>query len=236
MATNSSTFNPYQPPAVVSDAAALAPDTEFLFNDKVVAGVGRIVLPRICVVTGATDRLVAHESRLWWCSQWITTTRSILILAAMFGGIPMLMHLPPRMTVLPPWPGIEEAFQLNVGAALIALAVGFVAASIMFRKSIDVRWFISESYHRRSSYKRWMLALLAIAVTAANWFFFNARDWSVMALPMIWVMGCVVQVVRGRRPLFVAGTLDGLFLIGGLSEKFLAKTERLVAAYALKDR
>lgn len=236
MATNSSTFNPYQAPTVTADEPALPSDTEFLFNDKVVAGVGRIVLPRICVVTGATESLIAHESRLWWCSRWITTTRSILILAAIFGGIPMLMHLPPRMTALPPWPGIEKTFQLNVGAALIALAIGFMAASFMCRKSIEVRWFISESYHRRSSYKRWMLALLSIAVTAVNWFFFNARDWSVMALPMIWVIGCVVQVVRGKRLLFVAGTLDGLFLIGGLSEKFLAKTERLVAAYGARDK
>ena len=45
MAINASFFNPYQAPAAVTDEPALAPDTEFLFNDKVVAGVGRIVLP-----------------------------------------------------------------------------------------------------------------------------------------------------------------------------------------------
>jgi len=139
MAQNGSTFNPYQAPIVTGDEPALPSDTEFLFNDKVVAGVGRIVLPRICVVTGETENLVACDSRLWWCSRWITTTRSILILAAMFGGIPVLMHLPPRMPVLLPWPGTAGALQLNIGATLIALAVGFIAASYIFRTSVEVR-------------------------------------------------------------------------------------------------
>ena len=53
---------------------------------------------------------------------------------------------------------------------------------------------------------------------------------------MIWVIGCIVELVRGKRVLFVAGTLDGLFLIGGLSERFLAETERLVAAYAARGK
>ena len=74
-------FNPYQAPVATSDQASLAPDTEFLFNNKVVEGTGRIVLPRICIVTGETESLVERESELTWCSRWITTGRSIAILA-----------------------------------------------------------------------------------------------------------------------------------------------------------
>lgn len=108
MAMAGSSFNPYQPPTETSNHAGLVPDTEFLLNDKVVAGVGRIVLPRICVVTGATVSLGAYENRLWSRNRWIATARSIMILAAVLGGIPMLTHLPSGMNLLSPSPGVKN--------------------------------------------------------------------------------------------------------------------------------
>ena len=95
MVSGISNFNPYQAPTTPASDAALAPDMEFLFNDKVVAGAGTIVLPRVCVVSGSTDSLLARESRLWWCTRWITFTRGIMIFAALFFGFPMVMNLPP---------------------------------------------------------------------------------------------------------------------------------------------
>jgi len=52
----------------------------------------------------------------------------------------------------------------------------------------------------------------------------------------IWAVVSLFLLVRGNRILFVAGKLDGLFLIGGLSEKFLAETQRLVDTYVAKDK
>jgi len=98
--TTTSNFNPYQAPGTSISDASLAPDTEFLFNDKVVAGTGTIVLPRVCVVTGSTDSLIARDSRVWWCPRWIMFTRNAMIFAALFFGIPTLMNLPPGVMSL----------------------------------------------------------------------------------------------------------------------------------------
>lgn len=236
MATNSSTFNPYQPPAVMSDAAALAPDTEFLFNDKVVAGVGRIVLPRICVLTGTTDRLVARESRLWWCNRWITNGSFITTLAALFVGIPMLVHLPPGATKLVPWTGIAGFFQMVVGAALCAAAIGFLAATLIFRSAVNVRWFISEKIVNKSFSRRLWNLLIASGVAVSFWILAGPRWRGGALMATIWAVASIVALVRGKRVLFVAGTINGLFLIGGLSDAFLAETQRLVTAYAAKDK
>lgn len=154
MAMTGSTCNPYQPPNVTLVDVVLAPDTKFLFHDKVVAGVGWIVLPQICVVTGTTDHLVAHESRLWRCSRWITNGSVITALAAAFVGISMLTHLPPGSKGLAPWAGIESSLQLMVRAALWAAAVGFLAAGFLFRSAVDVRGFISDQIANTSFSRR----------------------------------------------------------------------------------
>jgi hypothetical protein len=236
MAMTGSTFNPYQSPDVTSVDAVLAPDTEFLFNDKVVAGVGRIVLPRICVVTGMTDRLVAHESRLWWCSRWITNGSVITALAAAFVGIPMLTHLPPGATRLAPWPGIESFLQLMVGAALCVAAVGFLAAGFLFRSAVDVRWFISDKIANTSFNRRLWNLSLASGVTILCWILAGSRWRGATLMATLWTFASVVALVRGKRRLFVAGTFDGLFLIGGLSDAFLAETQRLVAACSARGK
>jgi len=236
MAMTGSTFNPYQSPDVTLVDAVLAPDTEFLFNDKVVAGVGRIILPQICVVTGTTDHLVAHESRLWWCSRWITNGSVITALAAAFVGIPMLTHLPPGATRLAPWPGIESFLQLMLGAALCGAAVGFLAAGFLFRSAVDVRWFISDKIVNTSFNRRLRNLLIALGVAVSFWILAGPRWRGGALMATIWAVASVIALIRGKRVLFVAGTIDGLFLIGGLSDAFLAETQRLVAAHSAKDK
>ena len=120
---NTENFNPYQAPGTPTSDASLGPDTEFLFNDKVVAGAGTIVLPQVCVVTGSTDSLLPRESRLWWCTRWITFPRSIMIFAALFFGIPMVMNLPPGVLGLSASPTIWASLQLIAGAGLILGAI-----------------------------------------------------------------------------------------------------------------
>jgi hypothetical protein len=236
MAINASFFNPYQAPAAVTDEPALAPDTEFLFNDKVVAGVGRIVLPWICVVTGAADALVARESRLWWCSRWITNCSAIAAMAAGFVGIPMLTHLPTAAKGFPPWTGIVALLQLTFGAALCVAAVGFVAATFICRSAVDVRWFVSEKIAKSSFNRKLTNLLLALAAAIACWILVGSRWRGATLMATLWTVASIIYLVRGKRMLIVVGTLDGLFLIGGVSEAFLAETRCLVAAYAAKDK
>ncbi|MEJ7590374.1 MAG: hypothetical protein WKF77_02420 [Planctomycetaceae bacterium] len=242
MVTGTSNFNPYQAPGTPTSNAVLAPDTEFLFNDKVVAGAGTIVLPRVCVVTGATDSLLARESRLWWCTLWITLTRNAMIFAALFLGIPMLMNLPPGAMGLAASTNIGAWLQLIGGIGMILGAIALVAATYVLRSSIQVRWFISRPVANRSFYVSIVNLLLSIGVTMGVMAFGeggfmlwvrNAGS-GMLVVPAIWVIGSVAQLIRGKRILYVADQEDGLFLIGGLSDKFLTETKRMADEYTAR--
>ena len=234
MATGTSSFNPYQAPSTPTSEASLAPDTEFLFNDKVVAGAGTIVLPRVCVVTGSTDSLLARESRLWWCTRWITFTRSIMIFAALFFGFPMVMHLPPGRWGLSASPTILASLQLIAGAGLILGAIALVTANYVLRSPIQVRWFISRRVANRSFYFWISNLVLSIGVTMGAMFEVRKAGLGIFVAPSIWVFVSVVRLVRGKRILYVVDQQDGLFLIGGLSEKFLTKTKRMADEYTAR--
>ena len=239
MVTGTSSFNPYQAPSTPTSDASLAPDTEFLFNDQVVAGAGTIVLPRVCVVTGSTESLLARESRLWWCTRWIMLTRNALIFAAVFGGIPMLMNLPPGAMGVSSSTNIAAWSQLVIGAGLILGAIALVAANYVLRSSIQVRWFISRRVANRTYYVSISNLVLSIGVTIGVMVFGEGglmlwvrnAGFGILVVPAIWVFGSVAQLIQGQRILYVANQKDGLFLIGGLSDKFLKEIKRMADEY-----
>ena len=232
---NSSSFNPYQPPAATSDEAALAPDTEFLFNDKVVAGTGRIVLPRICIATGATESLVEQEKQLSWCSRWITNGQTLMFFATMFVALPMLTNLPPTTPGFSTWSAFEAFLQLTVGGTIIVALITFIAASYVCNKSIHVHWYVSERVVRRKYVQ--LAVCLAIPMMIPIGILLSGH-WGMSGLVIIVLVGLIVGIkTMTNRPTtpVVVGILDGLFLIGGLSDKFLAETQRLVDAYVAKN-
>ena len=231
MVTATSNFNPYQAPGTPISDASLAPDTEFLFNDKVVAGAGTIVLPRVCVVTGSKDFLLARNSRLWWCARWIRITRDAMIFAALFFGIPMLMNLPPGVMSLSAPTNIAAWSQLIVGAGLILGAIALVTANYVLRSSIQVQWFISRRVANRSFYFALSWLVLSIGVPICVMFGVRSLGLEILVAPSIWVFVTVTQLIRGKRILYVADQEDGLFLIGGLSDKFLLETKRMADEY-----
>ncbi len=231
-----SSFNPYQAPAATSDEVSLAPDTEFLFNDKVVAGTGRIVLPRICIATGATGLLVEKEQQLSWCSRWITNGRSISILATMFCAIPMLTHLPPTPAGNSSWSEVEALLQMTVSAGIIISLIAFVAASYVFNKSIHVRWYISKGVVKHNFILTSFVLALTLLIPCALLLSSHLRLIAVVAIAAIGIGIKMRKKLNHRRTPIVIGTMDGLFLIGGLSKEFLEKTRRLVDAHAAKDK
>ena len=231
---NTENFNPYQAPGKPTSDASLGPDTEFLFNDKVVAGAGTIVLPQVCVVTGSTDSLLPRESRLWWCTRWITFPRSIMIFAALFFGIPMVMNLPPGVLGLSASPTIWASLQLIAGAGLILGAIALVTANYVLRSPIRVRWFISRRLANRSFYFWLANLVLSMGVTVGATFAVRNAGLGIFVTPSIWVFASVVRLIQGKRILYVADQQDGLFLIGGLSDKFLTETKRMADEYTAR--
>lgn len=161
---DTSSFNPYHPPSERSSDASLADDTAFLFNDRVVAGGGTIVLPKVCVVIGSTDLLLARESRLWWCNRWLTNSRDVMLLATMYIGIPMLMNLPPMTPGLRGSLEISALLQLTSGSGAILGAVALVIATLNSRTSIQVRWHISRRAAARSLYRNVFHLVIATGI------------------------------------------------------------------------
>ena len=57
--------NPYAPPTeVAAPPWSLPPDTEFLFNDEIIAAAGTLSLPKVCVLTGRRTLLLEKTTTL----------------------------------------------------------------------------------------------------------------------------------------------------------------------------
>lgn len=164
METNASLFNPYQALDITRDEPALAPDTEFLFNDKVVAG---------------------------------------------------------------------------IGVTLMVAAFASIAACFVFRRSVRVRWYISQQIVNRTFYLRLSILLAAMVTMFVIWFLTAGRFRGGPVMSGLWAVASLtslIYLIRGKRVLVVIGRHKGLFLVGGLSEKFLIETQRLVEAHAAKKK
>ncbi|MCX7400660.1 MAG: hypothetical protein NT138_23540 [Planctomycetales bacterium] len=232
--------NPYEAPAVDVSPVSLADDTEFLFNDKVIAGNGKISLPEICVVTGTRESLFRRTSTFRWCSRWITVSRNILVLlsfvvliSSQVGGIG-----PPVKAGT----GIEAVFTTIKYAVASTIVVGtgaFVILSLLMRETITVEWSISRASVQR--YRRiWAAGILtAIGLMAASEFAVFSLNFP-RFLTMALVGTCIAVAsmyakLAGQDPLAVLGRFNGLFLIGGFREPFLTEVQTLAAMRSSRE-
>lgn len=221
------TFNPYSAPATQPDEHLLAADTEFLFNDKCVAGIGTITLPKICVVSGSRDDLVSRVTVLSWCNRWITWPRN----AALFGVISYVPHLSFSGST-----GPDATWFWLIGAGIVSIAVIALVASMFFRNVVTVHWSLSRRIHRRH---RVLTSLLTVFVGL----FSIGVIQMTTAIPgqgTMVISGLIALIAgasqfRSKRVLWVIGRHDGLLLIGGLSEEFLKETKRMADAHAARS-
>ena len=154
-----------------------------------------------------------------------------MIFAALFFGIPMLMNLPPGVMSLSASTNIAAWSQLIAGAGLILGAIALVMANYVLRSSIQIHWFISRRVANRSFYIAISSLVLSTGVTICVMFGVRNVGLGILVAPFIWVFASVTQLIQGKRILFVADQEDGLFLIGGLSDKFLMQTKRMADEY-----
>ena len=229
MSERQSAMNPYEPPAVGWVPPSLAADTEFLFNDQCVAGIGRVVLPKICVVTGETENLVPRVSRLGWCSRWILMPRNLLMFFAFFTAIPTLVEYFSS-------PAVGANGFVSIIPALMALAVMLAAIvmlvlSLYVRKLIEVHWYVSQNAVRQFRRRCIASGLLCVGGAAASVITTESAGLALLVIPA--AIGGVIGLIimRGVRSLSVVGEHEGLLLIGGFSEAFLKQVQSLVAQY-----
>ena len=230
--------NPYDAPAVDLSPVLLAEDTEFLFNDKVVAGIGKISLPRICVITGERTDLTERSTPFYWCSRWFTVPRNVLIGLAIISLIQPMQWGPKTV----PGAGAVSYFYaipVILGAGSVIGAVGLTIAGRLSRHTIDVDWFVADRIFRRVRLI-WMAGtalilagiLLSSSMAAAGGLFGG------FSLAMLLGVGGFTHVFAnawGYQPLQLMGRHNGLFLIGGFREPFLKEVQRLAALRSSRE-
>lgn len=232
--------NPYEAPTADLAPISLAEDTEFLFNDKVVAGIGKISLPEICVVTGTHESLFRRTSTFRWCSRWITVSRNILLLlsvvvliSSQVGGIG------PPVSAGKGIEAVLNAIKYSVVGAIVVGAIAFVVLGLYQRETITVEWSISRNAVQK--YRRiWTVGILsAIGLMAASELAVSFLDFPGF-LTMFLVGTCIAFAsmyakFSGQDPLAVLGRYNGLFLIGGFREPFLKEVERLATLRSSRE-
>ncbi len=227
--------NPYAPPAVDLSPVSLADDTEFLFNDKVVAGVGRISLPDICVVTGERDNLIRRNTTLRWSGRWLTIPRSILIGLAIIS----LAQLIPIGPAPPGGRGVFYRLPVIVGTGSV---IGVACCSVLGRllgQTITVAWSISGRVMRKVRWI-WIAGVAAIPgiIILTELLLPLGQEYRVFYAPMAVFVGVNTlsfASAAGYRPLKIMGKYDGLFLIGGFREPFLKEVQMLAALRSSRE-
>jgi hypothetical protein len=230
--------NPYESPAVDLSPVSLADDTEFLFNDKVVAGIGTISLPSICVISGETSNLVRRETRFQWSSRWLRVSRDIL------AGLTVVFFIQLLRRSSGPAPagamtGVIEMIPYLIGTLAAFAAIGFAIAVRLLRETVIVQWSISQRILRKVTFS-WRIGSLSVVfgvLTTGVLVALGRREGNFW-LPIVLFFGGIALSISnssGLRPLSVLGRHNGLFLIGGFREPFLKEVQRLAALRSSRE-
>ena len=224
------TFNPYQAPEYPTSELRLPADTEFLFNYDVVAGIGKISLPGICVLSGKKENLVFRTSRLRWCTPLIVIPRNIMSVLSLIWG---LSYAVSQATAVPglPTATFDSGKQIVVAGAMIAATLGLILLSILLRKTVEVNWYLSGIVARRQKIRLAVLLSLAIAAIIVIVHFGVGRESQLALVPSVIAFLALLRGVKGSQPLWVVGQFNEMLLVSGFSRAFASETLKLVSAW-----
>lgn len=236
MSVPSGSANPYEAPAADLSPVSLAEDTEFLFNDKVVAGIGRISLPSVCVVSGEQTNLVRRETCLRWCSHWLTIPRNILIGLVI---ISIAQLLPIGSLGVAVGGRFYDMLPVFVGTGAAIGVIGFSAAGRLLEQTIIVEWSITGRVVRRirTIWIGGIFIILAVVVLATLHISSGGNYWGLYAIVASFIAGNTLSFASaaGYRPLKILGRHNGLFLIGGFRKPFLLEVQKLAALRSSRE-
>ena len=223
-------FNPYEAPEAPTSEAGLAPDTEFLINHNVIAGIGKINLPKICVLSGEKEGLVARSARLRWCSQLIVVPRNIMCaisLITIASGVVSLSR------TVPGAPGVIvfSLTQLAFTIGIVAIAAWLILLSIFFRNTVEVSRYVSERVVRRRRIRLGVILFLAVAAIFLMLVLGAAQGYQLISIPLIIASIALIGGHHGRHPLRVVGQHNELLLVSGFSRAFASEALKLVSAW-----
>jgi hypothetical protein len=217
--------NPYAPPTEVTEPPwSLPPDTEFLFNDEVIAAVGTLTLPKVCVLTGRKTLLIQRTTTLRAAPFWHVMSAVIVSfgLIAFFAGFLWAFDLQPNAVA--PW---------NVSVVLaVSCSIGIV---LFRRRRLQLTWYIADSQfwplERREAISKLVSAGLAI---------FAFIGWLIGIVPLSFEIILVIGIslipwMRGTQVLTSSGCYNGLVLVTGFKPPFINELRRMIEAHEEKS-
>ncbi|HQX52375.1 MAG TPA: hypothetical protein PK992_05440 [Planctomycetaceae bacterium] len=229
------TSNPYAPPEVESLAdVALPPDTEFLFNDKCLAVAEHVELPRLCVITGTpVPKQFAKITTLWWIPGLIRLPLLIssvilaLITLAFVGGVMQNIAVGNDSTTV-----LRRMLKEISGVSVVA--AGFMVLLVLclvYGRRIQMTWFVSQREIRRYRRRQMVWTLVWLAVPAIIVSLRHTTRYEFVGQSTFFAAFAAITIarwIRGPRPLRVIGRFNGLFLVMGLSDRFLEQLRSLM--------
>lgn len=217
--------NPYAPPTEVTEPPwSLPPDTEFLFNDEFIAAVGKLSLPKICVLTGQRTELVQRTSTLRATPRWLQVIPAVVFALV----LPGMLYFVTNVTGPPP-----SAGPWNLMIVLVFIAA--FAIPFFRRRTLKLTWYLAQSEIDRfkRQQKQWSLVLLAVGllVLAISWAF-GAQSATILTMLMFVV--CTLLVVLSSRSAAVLSTVGcykNLVLVKGFKEPFLLELRAMIVRF-----
>lgn len=225
--------NLFLPPQILDrEPEPLAPDTEFLFNNQVVAGANTVVLPKICVRSGKAADLQRFTSRLTFTPRWYANLRLTMVALSLMGFLPILVNAESLGRLLR---NGDLLLLIVTATACIGLAatVALVFGTFFMRHSMEVTWWTEKRFvvsRKRRLLKLVAVAILLIAITALIQKFPAPVDTFGILSGIIAIL-TLLALSSENRPLRIVGQQDRLFLISGFSSEFLQELRRMVEHY-----
>lgn len=220
--------NPYAPPSEVTEPPwSLAPDTEFLFNDELIAAVGTLTLPKVCVLTGVRTGLVERTSTLHATPQWLKAVPAI-VLALLIPGI---MFFVMNVARVPP----PSAGAWNFVMAIVLIAA--FAIPFLRRRTLKLRWYLAQSEIDRlkREQKQWSLVLAAVGLFVIVLAIANRS--SIPAMLTIVLVTLVLILRVHLAPLLVStGCYRDLVVVKGFRWPFIHQLRTMIERFEGRDR
>ncbi len=201
------TNNPYAVglPAPASDCSWT--DQEIEFNLSEIRVTGDTELPQLCLKSGESSNLIQRSQTfraMPRALQGLITFPCLAILAFVF------------ISDWTPWATMSD--DLGMFLPLIFVAAG--TAHHVLGKKVHVTWYLSDSYARRASMRRQILAVTAIVSGGliVVSIYYTGHSWT---LPAFVVIFSLAAVLLGRESkISVRHVLDGRFILHGHSRAF----------------
>lgn len=216
--------NPYAPPTEVTEPPwSLPPDTEFLFNDDVIAAVGTLTLPKVCVLTGRKTLLIERTTTLRAAPFWHVMLAVIVNCGLIACLVRFLWAFGLQPNAVTPW---------NVAVVLaVSCSIGIV---LFQRRRLQLTWYIADTEFWPIERKEGLSKLITIGLAILA-----SIGWLMGIFPLgfeiIVVIGIsLISWIRGIQVLTSSGCYNGLVLVTGFKPPFINELRRMIEAHEEK--